>query len=75
MTAATMITKLNVAETLEHATEALAAHRAWMKKRASLNSVSPAAAPLSEHTASLTVAPGTWALGSGKYSWFAIELA
>lgn len=50
---------LSVAETLEHATEALAAHRAWMRGRAQ-NSVSPATqldAP------SPTAA---WAKGSGK---------
>ena len=40
--------KLSVSETLEHATEALAAHRAWMKRRVVRNSVSPATHPKEE---------------------------
>lgn len=55
--------KLSVAETLDHATEALAAHRAWMKKR-SQNSVSPALTQQIE--ASLNKRPATWAVEGGK---------
>ncbi len=49
--------KLDISETLEHATEALAAHRAWMMKRRVQNFVSMS--PLDEATVDRTA----WALG------------
>ena len=60
--------KLSAAETLEHATEALAAHRAWMKRRAQ-NSVSPGPGPTLAQQGELSLRekrPATWAMGGGK---------
>lgn len=55
--------KLGAAETLEKATEALSAHRAWIKRRANQNSVSPAIDL--EHGTSPISKPASWAIGTG----------